>query len=55
MPGNFYRRRHGHYDENPVYEQRRQAVLTVQPEDLGPFAVQMRRLRPNWWSASGKG
>jgi len=31
-------------DEDPWYEQERQGVLTVQPEDLGPFAAQMRRL-----------
>ena len=28
----------------PWYEQERQGVLTVQPEDLGPFAAQMRAL-----------
>ena len=31
-------------DEDPRYEQERRGVLTVQPEDLEPFAAQMRRL-----------
>jgi hypothetical protein len=31
-------------DADPWYEQERRGVLMVQPEDLGPFAAQMRRL-----------